>query len=131
LKGEKGDTGETGPQGIQGIQGEKGEKGDQGIQGEKGEKGDQGIQGEKGEKGDTGETGPQGPAGQDATPYDDTEITNRVSALESIDHSEYATKSDLDSYVKKSDNTVWTGTQAEYDALESYETGKLYYILAD
>lgn len=56
--------------GNQGTPGEKGEKGDRGEKGEKGDKGDQGIQGPKGDKGDPGAT------------YDDTDLKNRVTALE-------------------------------------------------
>lgn len=56
--------------GNQGVPGEKGEKGDRGEKGDKGDKGDQGVQGEKGDKGDPGAT------------YDDTDLKNRVTALE-------------------------------------------------
>jgi|SaaInlV_130m_DNA_2_1039683.scaffolds.fasta_scaffold25979_2 hypothetical protein len=58
---------------ISSTPGPQGEAGEQGIQGEAGE---QGIQGEAGEQ------GIQGEAGIDATPYDDTVLEARITALE-------------------------------------------------
>lgn len=98
LKGEKGDIGPVGPQGIQGIKGDTGDKGDQGETGsvytpsvdnegnlswtnngglENPEtvniRGPQGIQ---------GEIGPQGIQGPKGDTYDDTEVRNTISSLQ-------------------------------------------------
>jgi hypothetical protein len=87
-KGEKGDKGDTGAKGDKGDTGEKGDKGDKGDTGEKGDKGDTGEKGDKGEKGDTGEKGEKGDKGDtgekgaDGATYDDTEIRNKIAALE-------------------------------------------------
>jgi len=71
-----------GPQGEAGEQGIQGEAGEQGIQGEAGEQGIQGEAGEQGIQGEAGEQGIQGEAGIDATPYDDTVLEARITALE-------------------------------------------------
>lgn len=68
--------------GPKGDKGDKGNRGEQGPAGRDGTDGRDGVDGQRGPKGDTGATGPQGPqgergpAGQDAEPYDDTEIRN-------------------------------------------------------
>ncbi len=90
--------------------------------------------------------------------YDDTALTNRVSTLEGIDHTQYltehqdisnlATKTEVSGKVDKvsgkglSTNdysnadkakvaatpTFWVGTQAEYDAIATKDNNTFYYI---
>ena len=143
-KGDKGDTGEQGPQGIQGEQGPKGDKGDTGEQGPKGEKGDageqgpQGIQGIQGEKGDAGEQGPKGDTG--ATPN----ITiGTVTTLAAGSNATASITGDtpnltLNLGIPKGANGgnsstvggygIWTGTQAEYEAISTKSSTTLYFI---
>jgi len=78
-------------------------RGPQGIQGPQGERGIQGPQGDRGEKGPQGERGIQGPKG--------TPGTGNVSSL--------------------TINTIWTGTQAQYEALSGYSNDTLYFIDQD
>ena len=110
LKGAKGDKGENGLNGRDGVQGLQGVgikniqlmnngglritltnnqvfetasvKGEQGIQGMQGIQGIQGIRGEKGDRGEKGERGERGADGTGAT-YNDTELRNKITALES------------------------------------------------
>lgn len=101
-KGDKGDQGLQGIQGVQGIQGLTGAKGDtgaQGIQGAKGNTGSQGLQGIQGIKGDKGDTGATGSAG--------TGIVNQRTGLQLL---------------------LWEGTQAQYDALGTYDSNMIYLI---
>lgn len=103
IQGPQGETGAQGPQGETGAQGPQGERGIQGPQGDRGEQGIQGPQGEQGIQGPQGERGIQGPQG--------TPGTGNVSSL--------------------TINTIWTGTQEDYDALPSYSNDTLYFIDQD
>ena len=103
IQGPQGDRGEQGPQGERGIQGPQGEQGIQGIQGPQGDRGEQGPQGERGIQGPQGERGIQGPQGTPGT-------GNVFSATI---------------------NTIWTGTQAQYEALSGYSNDTLYFIDQD
>jgi hypothetical protein len=103
IQGPQGDRGEQGPQGERGIQGPQGEQGIQGIQGPQGDRGEQGPQGERGIQGPQGERGIQGPQG--------TPGTGNVSSA--------------------TINTIWTGTQAQYEALSGYSNDTLYFIDQD
>ena len=78
-------------------------RGPQGIQGAQGERGIQGPQGDRGEQGPQGERGIQGPQG--------TPGTGNVSSA--------------------TINTIWTGTQAQYEALSGYSNDTLYFIDQD
>ena len=91
-------------QAISGIpQGPQGERGEQGPQGETGP---QGPQGERGAQGPQGETGAQGPQGERG--IQGPQGTGNVSSL--------------------TINTIWTGTQAQYEALSGYSADTLYFI---
>ena len=108
----QGPQGETGPQGIQGPQGETGPQGIQGPQGEQGIQGPQGEQGIQGPQGETGPQGVQGPQGEQGIQGPQgTPGTGNVSSL--------------------SINTIWTGTQAQYEALSGYSNDTLYFIEED
>lgn len=89
--------------GPQGVQGPQGERGIQGPQGDRGEQGPQGETGPQGVQGPQGEQGIQGPQG--------TPGTGNVSSL--------------------TINTIWTGTQEQYEALPSYSNDTLYFIDQD
>ena len=96
--GPKGDKGDTGVQGDKGDTGPKGDKGDKGDTGAKGDKGDTGATGPKGDKGDKGDTGAKGDKGDKG----DTGTSGQ----------EY----------------VWTGTQAQYDAITTKDPNTIYCI---
>lgn len=102
---EGGDITVVGPQGERGEQGPQGEQGIQGPQGERGEQGIQGPQGERGEKGDRGEQGIQGPQGEKGdTPS-------------------------LEGYVQSQTlQSIWTGTQAQYNAIATKDPNTLYIV---
>ncbi len=102
-QGPQGETGAQGPQGERGLQGPQGERG---IQGPQGETGPQGPQGERGAQGPQGETGAQGPQGERG--IQGPQGTGNVSSL--------------------TINTIWTGTQAQYEALSGYSADTLYFI---
>lgn len=89
--------------GPQGVQGPQGERGIQGPQGDRGERGPQGETGPQGVQGPQGEQGIQGPQG--------TPGTGNVSSL--------------------TINTIWTGTQEQYEDLPSYSNDTLYFIDQD
>ena len=109
VKGPQGDTGaqgpqgETGPQGPIGPTGPQGETGPQGPQGPTGPQGDTGPQGPQGPTGPQGETGPQGPQGPQGPKGDGNVSSTSI-------------------------NTIWTGTQTQYDALGTYDETTLYFI---
>lgn len=132
-KGDQGIPGVAGPQGQQGPQGLKGEQGPVGPVGPKGEPGIQGLQGPIGPKGDRGEQGqqgiqgiqgpigPQGPKGEplrfsDLTPEQIAQLKGPKgdpgpqgpagvggSGGGSVDLSQYATKTDLNAYLSRTD----------------------------
>lgn len=114
-QGETGPQGIQGPQGEQGIQGPQGETGPQGVQGPQGEQGIQGPQGPQGETGATGPQGERGPQGEQGIQGPQgpqgAAGTGNVSSL--------------------TINTIWTGTQEDYDALPSYSNDTLYFIDQD
>ncbi len=112
IQGPQGERGIQGPQGERGIQGPQGERGIQGPQGDRGEQGIQGPQGERGIQGPQGETGAQGPQGERGIQGPQgTPGTGNVSSA--------------------TINTIWTGTQDQYDALPSYSNDTLYFIDED
>lgn len=79
------------------------------LKGEKGEQGEQGIQGEKGEKGDTGAKGDKG---EDGESYDDTEIKEEISELQSEQGKTYRYEDITDvktNELQTSDLTAWGG----------------------
>ena len=92
-----------GPQGATGAQGIQGVQGERGPQGETGPQGATGPQGERGPQGEKGDTGSQGPQGAAGS--------GNVSSA--------------------TINTIWTGTQAQYDALTTYSNDTLYFIDQD
>lgn len=146
LKGEKGDKGDTGERGLQGEQGPKGDKGDtgeqgpQGIQGPKGDPGEQGPQGEKGEKGDTGaqgiqgEQGPAGANGQDGlttaisvngNTYNHNNGTITLPNYPTVPNSLPANGGNADTV---NNFHIWSGTQAQFDAISSKDANTIYLI---
>ena len=96
IQGETGERGIQGEQGERGIQGETGERGAQGIEGKRGERGIQGEQGPQGKQGIQGETGPEGPSGKDAVIPDINDI---------IDPFIVETKTNIDTYIDRSEKT--------------------------
>ncbi len=125
-EGPQGATGPQGPIGPQGPTGPQGPIGPQGPQGVKGDTGDeinnyyvdvstltpqqmeqvrgpQGVQGPIGPQGPTGPQGVQGPRGPQGTAG-----TGNVSSA--------------------TINTLWTGTQEQYEALSGYSDDTLYFI---
>lgn len=77
----------------------------EGVKGDTGAQGIQGIQGEKGDKGDTGERGLQGVAGMKGDNGDTVIDANTGTVLK-----------------------IWTGTQAEYDAVITKDLQTLYLV---
>lgn len=78
--------------------------------GAKGVEGERGEQGEKGDKGDKGDQGIQGPKG---------------------DQGEQGEKGDLNPIINENDGqplSMWIGTQAEYDAITSYDANTVYMV---
>lgn len=153
-KGEKGDKGDQGDQGIQGEKGDQGAPGPQGPQGDKGDKGDQGIQGEAGADGltvsvngvehvggeitltkaDIGLANIDNTADLDkpvSTPVQlvlDTKVDKETGkGLSSNDYTN-ADKLKLDGAGTMMTKNFWTGTQAEYDGLASYDSNTIYFI---
>lgn len=114
-QGETGPQGIQGPQGEQGIQGPQGETGPQGVQGPQGE---QGIQGPQGPQGETGATGPQGERG----PQGEQGIQGPQGPQGAAGTGNVSSATI---------NTIWTGTQEDYDALSSYSNDTLYFIDQD
>ena len=136
-KGDKGDPGEQGPQGIQGeqgLQGPKGDKGDTGEQGTKGDKGDKGEPGEKGPQGIQGEQGSQGPKGNDGlTTKVKVNGTTYTQSNGLITLPNYPTvPSSLPANGGNADTvggyTIWTGTQAQYNAISNKSSTTIYFI---
>ena len=98
------------PAGPQGPQGDTGATGPQGAdstvagpQGPQGDTGATGAQGDTGATGAQGATGPQGEAGVDG-------IINDIGSPVAV-------------------NTIWSGTQAQYDALGTYDANTLFFIV--
>ena len=131
-QGPKGDQGEQGPKGDQGEQGPEGPKGDQGEQGPKGDQGEQGPkgdQGEQGPKGDQGEQGPEGPKGADG-------LTTSISVNGQLyTHTDgiitlpdYLTEEDEVNADSVDGLSLWSGTQAEYDAITIKDPNTIYLI---
>ena len=86
-----------------GARGPEGPQGDQGLKGDKGDQGEQGIQGiqgPQGEQGPKGDIGPEGPEGPEG-------LLNE------------ATGTPL---------KYWAGSQAEYDAIGTYDLETVYDI---
>ena len=112
IKGADGVNGVDGSQGIQGIAGQNGLNGEQGIQGIAGQNGtngvdgSQGIQGIAGQNGLNGEQGIQGIKGNDG-----------VNGLQGIQGP-----------ADGGGGNAWSGTQAEFDALQSPSADVDYYI---
>lgn len=92
-----------GPQGATGPQGIQGPQGETGATGPQGPQGETGATGPQGPQGETGATGPQGPQGAAGT--------GNVSSA--------------------TINTIWTGTQEQYDAIIFYSNDTLYFIDQD
>lgn len=144
-KGEKGDQGPPGPQGPQGDKGDKGDKGDQGVQGIQGEAGADGltvsvngVEHVGGEitltKADIGLANVDDTADSDkpvSTPVQlvlDTKVDKETGkGLSSNDYTN-ADKLKLDGAGTMMTKNFWTGTQAEYDGLASYDSNTIYFI---
>jgi len=88
----------VGPQGPQGPIGPQGEIGPQGVQGPIGP---QGVEGTQGPQGVEGAQGVQGPAGADG---------------------------EIQSVGPNTILNIWSGTQAQYDALITYDAETIYFI---
>ena len=136
-KGDKGDLGEQGPQGIQGEQGPqgpKGDKGDTGEQGPKGDKGDKGDPGEQGPQGIQGEQGPQGPKGNDGlttkVKVNGTTYTqsNGLITLPNYPTAPTSLPADGGNANTVGGYTIWTGTQAQYNAISNKSSTTIYLI---
>ena len=154
IQGVRGVKGDQGDQGIQGEKGDQGAPGPQGPQGDKGDKGDQGIQGEAGADGltvsvngvehvggeitltkaDIGLANIDNTADLDkpvSTPVQlvlDTKVDKETGkGLSSNDYTN-ADKLKLDGAGTMMTKNFWTGTQAEYDGLASYDSNTIYFI---
>lgn len=155
-QGPKGDTGAAGPQGPKGEKGDAGAagpKGDAGAVGPQGPKGDTGPAGAQGPKGDAGPAGADGTstyqaavsggytgteaqlngalqlvgeksdalvyAEGDAVPAEDAALdADRLGGYPAAEYPRSAT-------VK----TIWSGAQAQYDAISAKDPGTLYLIV--
>ena len=100
MKGDKGEEGEQGSRGLQGLKGDKGDTGEQGLRGLQGIQGPEGPQGIQGPEGKEGPRGPEGPQGPEG-------LLNE------------ATGTRL---------KYWAGSQAEYDAIGTYDLETVYDI---
>lgn len=157
VKGDQGDQGDQGIQGEKGEKGDQGPPGPQGPQGDKGDKGDQGVQGIQGEAGADGLTvsvngvehvggeitltkADIGLANVDDTADSDKPVSTPVQlvldtkvdketgkGLSSNDYTN-ADKLKLDGAGTMMTKNFWTGTQAEYDGLASYDSNTIYFI---
>lgn len=145
IQGEKGEKGDQGPPGPQGPQGDKGDKGDQGVQGIQGEAGADGltvsvngVEHVGGEitltKADIGLANVDDTADSDkpvSTPVQlvlDTKVDKETGkGLSSNDYTN-ADKLKLDGAGTMMTKNFWTGTQAEYDGLASYDSNTIYFI---
>lgn len=133
--GPKGDPGEPGPQGPQGIQGIPGTAG---ADGATGPKGDQGIQGIQGVKGDTGATGTAATitgatatglaAGSAPTVTAGGTSSARTFAF-GIPAGAKGDKGDTGAAGTPASAFMWTGTQAQYDAIPTKDPAILYLIV--
>lgn len=134
LPGEKGDTGEQGIQGPKGDKGDKGDTGEQGIQGIQGEKGEPGERGPAGERGPQGEQGEQGPAGQDGlttaisvngNTYNHSNGTITLPNYPTVPNSLPANGGNADTV---NNFHIWSGTQAQFDAIKTKDANTIYLI---
>jgi hypothetical protein len=124
--GPQGPQGETGPAGPTGPQGDPGPTGPQGPTGADGATGPQGPAGADGAKGDTGDTGPQGATGPTG-PQGQTGATGATGPQGPIGPTNPLADAVKDwnsvNFVKQ-----WIGTQAQYDALGSWDATTFYSI---
>lgn len=127
-QGPKGDTGDAGPAGADGAQGPQGEIGPMGPQGPKGDTGATGAVGPQGPKGDTGAQGPIGPMGPvGADGADGADGLTTAVQVNGITYQQSAGVVTLPDYPTV--RPTWVGTQAEYDALGTYDSSTDYYIV--
>jgi hypothetical protein len=107
----------------------------QGPPGRPGPPGQPGPKGDTGDTGPAGPEGPQGPKGEDGT----SGVTDHglLTGLEDDDHPQYAfTDGTRGNFAATAHGHVgtywnlWRGTQAEYDALGTYDDNTLYAIIA-
>ena len=128
LKGDKGDKGDPGGQGPRGEQGEIG------PQGPKGDKGDKGDPGEQGPQGIKGEQGPQGPKGNDGlttqVKVNGTTYTQSSGLITLPNYPTVPTSLPADggNAATVGGYTIWTGTQAQYNAISSKSSTTIYFI---
>ncbi len=156
LKGDKGDKGDTGPKGENGKDGSIGPKGETGPQGTSGENGatftpavslaglltwsnDKGLTNPvavniKGPKGDTGS---QGPKGEQGLAGEDGLITSIDSSYLKVENGKlslnYETllstlKNIFISQVNATTDSLWIGTQEEYDNIDTKNPQTTYII---
>lgn len=109
------------------------------LRGPKGEQGETGPQGPQGERGPQGEQGPQGPQGPAGGAYDDTEIKDKLTKLESkLVEKRFAganlfNLNDKDVALGKylnSNGSLTSNTSYNTSGYVPVESGKTYYIAA-
>lgn len=127
--GPSGATGSAGPSGVQGIggpTGATGPSGPTGAQGASGTPGTQGFTGATGVTGSTGATGPSGPSGPAGT-TSWAGITDKPVVI-AAGTDAAAARTAVGAVGSSSITTIWTGTQAAYDAIGTKDPATLYII---
>lgn len=119
-----------GPQGIQGIQGAQGPAGADGVDGVDGTDGADGAPGPTGPQGPQGIQGPTGPSGgvTSVTGGINITVTPEIGDVVVSAPGAIVNTTDIYSYTPNVTNVI-TLTQAEYDALVTYDGNTLYIIL--
>ncbi|MGX9985855.1 phage upper tail fiber protein [Soonwooa purpurea] len=140
--GKNGVDGKNGTDGKDGVDGAKGEKGEQGIQGVKGDKGDvgeqglqgiQGLKGDKGDKGDPGTTSWNGITDKPTTftPSTHTHTIAQITSLQTTLNGKAESTHTHDSITDQNGGgalKLWSGTQAQYDAIVTKDNSTIYII---
>ena len=124
--GASGATGSSGPSGAQGVSGPTGVTGPSGAQGASGVPGIQGFTGATGVTGSTGATGPSGPSGPAGT-TSWAGITDKPVVI-AAGTDAAAARTAVGAVGSSSITTIWTGTQAAYDAIGTKDPATLYII---
>ena len=125
-KGDQGDQGEQGPKGDQGPEGPEGPKGDQGPEGPEGPEGPKGDQGEQGPKGDQGPEGPKGADGLTTSISVNGQLYTHTDGI--ITLPDYLTEESELNADSVDGLSLWSGTQAEYDAISIKDPNTIYLI---
>ena len=115
-----------------------------GPKGDKGDKGDTGAQGPKGDKGDKGDTGAQGPAGADGlttavsvngsvyTHVNGTITLPNYPSIEGLATESYVNNAITNIETGNADTIdnyhIWTGTQAEFNAITTRDANTIYIV---